>query len=228
MEDKLKYITTKDVTYKGKLFRGRKIIGTEKTLALIYPLIGKAIFTSGWRSKKEQEEILRKGASKTMDSNHRRGIAYDIWNWQEIEKEMKKLGFINDLKPWDPGHFPFGGENKARKNFPIIDSLPKNIEKYKPTNKSTTNPKIDVKFEPVTKQESKTTQYTTEVPKEAPASPQSVTGQPITQKEIVDNKILEEIKSTTPEYVKMEELPKQPELPLWKLILNFFVLWLKK
>ena len=85
----LKYITTKSVTSKGQLFRGRKIIGTEETLALIYPLIGKAIFVSGWRSKTEQEAMVKKGASKTMDSNHRRGVAYDIWNWKEMEKDIK-------------------------------------------------------------------------------------------------------------------------------------------
>lgn len=126
----LKYIQTKDIKYEGKLFRGRKIIGTEETLKIIYPLIDKAIFTWGWRSKKEQEEMVKKGVSKTLDSNHRRGVAYDIWNWKECEKEMRKLGFINDLS-WDPGHFPFGGENKARKNYKIIDELPKKLEEYK-------------------------------------------------------------------------------------------------
>lgn len=131
----LKYIMTKDVSYKGQLFRGRKIIGTEETLALIYPLIGKAIFVWGWRSKEQQDEMVKKGSSKTMDSNHCRGVAYDIWNWQECEAEMRKLGFINDLKPWDPGHFPFGGEDKARKNYPIILSLPKKLEEYKPSPK---------------------------------------------------------------------------------------------
>ncbi len=128
----LKFITTKNVTYKGKLYRGRKIIGTEDTLALIYPLIGKAIFTWGWRSKAEQAEMVKKGVSKTMDSNHRRGVAYDIYNWKEMEAKMNKLGFINDLKPWDPGHFPLGGEKKARKNFSLIDALPKKLEEYKP------------------------------------------------------------------------------------------------
>ena len=129
----MKFIITKDVTYNGKLYRGRKIIGTDDTLALIYPLIGKAIFTSGWRSKAEQAEMVKKGVSKTMDSNHRRGVAYDIYNWKDMEVPMNKIGFINDLKPWDPGHFPIWGESKARKNFPIIDTLPTDIQEFNPS-----------------------------------------------------------------------------------------------
>jgi hypothetical protein len=127
----LKFLTTGNITYKGQLFRGRKIIGTEETLALIYPLRNKAIFTSGWRSKAEQAEMVKKGASKTMDSNHLRGCAYDIWNWSEMEKEMRKLGFKNEIS-WDKGHFPLGGEDSARKNYKIISSLPKVLEEYKP------------------------------------------------------------------------------------------------
>jgi hypothetical protein len=144
----LRYINTKDIKYKGQLFRGRKIIGTEETLALIYPLRDKAIFVSGWRSKTEQEVMVKKGASKTMDSNHRRGVAYDIWNWSEMEASMRKLGFINDIS-LDKNHFPLGGEAKARKNYKIIDFLPNKLEEYKPKNKPAEKKKGETTSTPI-------------------------------------------------------------------------------
>ena len=150
----LKFIVTKDITYKGQLFKSRKIIAEEKMLALIFPLIEKAIFTHGWRSEAEQREYVNKGTSKTMDSNHRRGVCFDIWNWQECEDDMKKLGFINDLKPWDPGHFPFGGEEKARVNYVIINKLPEPLEEYK-----SMTPEHEKNYKKITKAVAKKVDY---------------------------------------------------------------------
>jgi len=172
----MKYINTSDITYNGRLFRGRKIIGTKETLALIYPLRKKAIFTHGWRSKEEQAEMVKKGVSKTLDSNHRRGVAYDIWNWKEMEGEMKKIGFINDLKPWDPGHFTPGGEAHARKTYPVLE-LTKNVDEYKPSKKVKKPEVIKMKTTPIPDIVIKApvipeTAPVVELPKEEPKAPQ--------------------------------------------------------
>lgn len=160
----LKYITTHDIKYKGQLYKGRRILGTEEMLAKIYPLRKKAIFTSGWRSKAEQAEMVKKGVSKTMDSNHRRGVAFDIWNWKEMEAEMKKIGFINDIS-WDKFHFTPGGEAKARSKYQIIDSLPDKLKEYKP--KTT---KTEAKSEPVAVKKNEVVSTPQEAPKTPPAS----------------------------------------------------------
>lgn len=166
---------TKDIRFEGQLFRGRKIVAEEEMLRLILK-VPEAIVTWGWRSKEQQAEMVKKGTSKTMDSNHRRGVAFDIWNWQQVEKKMKALGFVNDLKPWDPGHFTPGGEEAARKKYKIIDSLPKDLQEYK---------EKPVAIPPVTstKPEEKLpspTPESKEPPKVEPATPVSTPEPPIT------------------------------------------------
>lgn len=121
----LKYITTKDIKYKGQLYKGRKIIAHKDLLKLLLQ-VPEAIAYSGWRSLAEQKKLVAEGKSKTLNSNHRRGVAVDVINWKEVEPKMRKLGLINDIS-WDKNHFALGGESKATK-YPLIDTVPKVLD----------------------------------------------------------------------------------------------------
>ena len=61
--------------------------------------------TCSWRSLVSQKQLVAKGASKTLYSNHRRGTAVDcVADWDYIKKiapTMKKHGFVNDLAYWN-------------------------------------------------------------------------------------------------------------------------------
>ena len=72
-------------------------------------LICGAVETSSWRSEALQKQLYNKGASKTMFSNHRRGVALDIFPdrkyIERIDATMEKYGLKNDLGDWDFGHY---------------------------------------------------------------------------------------------------------------------------
>lgn len=124
----LKYIKTKDAKHNGLLYRCRKVIADEKLLEKLVK-VPEAIVYSSWRSLAEQKELFKQGKSKTLYSNHRRGMAVDVINWKDVEKKMNKVGLINDIS-WDKNHFTLGGESKATK-YPIYDELPKDLKEYK-------------------------------------------------------------------------------------------------
>lgn len=93
-----------------------------------------------WRSLTMQKQLVAKGASKTLYSNHRRGTAVDCaadWDYVErIAPTMKKYGLVNDLAyikgnktsdvklsgyvGWDAGHWNYGSNSEAGK-YPIIN-----------------------------------------------------------------------------------------------------------
>ena len=99
--------------------------------------------TGGWRSLALQKQLVAKGASKTLYSNHRRGSAIDCaadWDYiKRIRPTMNKYGLVNDLAyikgnvtdddpiaggvPWDGGHWNFKSNAEAMA-FPIIDEAP--------------------------------------------------------------------------------------------------------
>lgn len=104
--------------------------------------------TSSWRSLTLQRQLVARGASKTLVSNHRRGTAMDVVaNWgyiKRIASTMKKYGLINDLAyakyqsgrivattdlpragyvAWDGGHFQWESNQKAM-SYPLIDEVP--------------------------------------------------------------------------------------------------------
>jgi hypothetical protein len=108
--------------------------------------------TASWRSEKLQRQILNSGASKTMLSNHRRGVAVDCFaNWayiKAIKSTMNKYGLVNDLAyvskdwkqmddsldketpiPWDGGHWNFKS-NRDCYAYPMVDSLPNLIKDF--------------------------------------------------------------------------------------------------
>lgn len=101
--------------------------------------------TSGsWRSEAYQRQLVERGASKTMYSNHRRGTAVDCaadWAYiKRIRPTMNKHGLFNDLAylskggrvdddqlpgyyPWDGGHWNWKSNAEAQK-YDIINKLP--------------------------------------------------------------------------------------------------------
>lgn len=92
--------------------------------------------TCSWRSYTLQQQLVAKGASKTLASHHRRGVAVDCyadWDYiKRIKSVMNKYGFFNDLAyvsrdwsrasdtqsnstpvPWDGGHWNWVGNLHA-------------------------------------------------------------------------------------------------------------------
>lgn len=125
-------------------------IGYGKTLGLV--TAGEE--TCSWRSLALQKQLVARGASKTLDSNHRRGTACDVaadWDYiKRIATTMKKHGLINDLAyakysagkiiatssvqlagytAWDGGHFNWQSNSKAA-SFPIIDVAPALLKEF--------------------------------------------------------------------------------------------------
>lgn len=96
--------------------------------------------TGSWRSLALQKQLVAKGASKTLFSNHRRGTAADCaadWDYiKRIRPTMNKYGLVNDLAyikgsktsddqlpgyvAWDGCHFQLTS-NSAASKYPIID-----------------------------------------------------------------------------------------------------------
>lgn len=107
--------------------------------------------TASWRSLTLQKQLVAKGASKTLYSNHRRGTAVDAaadWNYiNKISPILKKYGLVNDLAylnkstgatsakplpgyvPWDGGHFNWQA-NEIAADYEIIDEAPLVIKQF--------------------------------------------------------------------------------------------------
>lgn len=83
--------------------------------------------TSTWRGEALQAQLLAKGATKTMTSNHRRGVALDVYPDRayvaRIAQTMRKHGLVNDLGDWDLVHFNWVS-NAHSWSYPIINELP--------------------------------------------------------------------------------------------------------
>lgn len=107
--------------------------------------------TSGsWRSESYQRQLVERGSSKTMYSNHRRGTAVDCaadWPYiKRIRPTMNKYGLVNDLAylskdgrvdddqlpgyfPWDGGHYQWKSNTEAQK-YDIINKLPVTLNQF--------------------------------------------------------------------------------------------------
>jgi len=102
--------------------------------------------TCSWRSLTLQQQLMAKGASKTLASHHRRGVAIDCYaDWDYINKIkpiMNKYGFFNDLAyvsrdwkkasdtksaetpiAWDGGHWNWVSNTHAW-GYPYENQLP--------------------------------------------------------------------------------------------------------
>lgn len=188
----LKYIDQGEKKYNGQTYRPRRIVGHPDALRALSK-VKEAIVYSSWRSLAEQKKLVAEGKSKTLQSNHRRGTAFDCVNWKEIEPKMRKAGLINDIS-LDRNHFTLGGEAKAA-NYPIIDNLPDPLTKYAP--ESSRTPK-----------KPKTTPKPTHTEKTSPASPQSVTSDSAEIVERIGEILAQEVKPTTQD--KINHLIDEP------------------
>lgn len=96
-------------------------------------LILGATETSSWRSEVLQKQLLNKGLSKTMTSNHRRGVAIDVYPdipyVRRIEATMRKHQLVNDLGDWDQVHFNWIS-NAHSWSYPIINQLPSFLKEF--------------------------------------------------------------------------------------------------
>lgn len=128
----LKVYKQKAMKFNGLLYRARDVIADELYLERLLK-VPEAIVVSSWRSLAEQKLMVANGKSKTLNSNHRRGMACDIVNWKELEAKLRKVGLMNDIS-WDRNHFAYDSESKATR-FPLIDALPKKLEEYKALDK---------------------------------------------------------------------------------------------
>jgi len=83
--------------------------------------------TGSWRSETTQKQLLARGASKTMASNHRRGVAVDCFPdrayIEKIRPFMNKYKLVNDLAPWDAVHWQYVS-NAHCWSYEIINELP--------------------------------------------------------------------------------------------------------
>lgn len=122
----LKYIIQKEKKYNGQTYRERKIIADELYLKKLVK-VPEVIVYSSWRSLEEQKKLVAEGKSKTLQSNHRRGMACDLVNWSECQDKMRSVGLINDIS-WDRNHFAYDGETEASK-YPIYDEA-NNLTQY--------------------------------------------------------------------------------------------------
>lgn len=121
------------IVWKGQRFRGRWIYGRKELLEKIYDIEG-LIVVQSFRTALEQRNLYALGRTKpgrivtyTLDSNHLRGMAIDIyWEKEYLQKYgdiLRSRGFKNDV-PGDRGHFTPYGEVQTR-----VVSLPIHLEK---------------------------------------------------------------------------------------------------
>ena len=89
----------------------------------IYGLVIGSVETSSWRSLATQIKLVSEGKSKTINSNHRRGTAIDVYPShsyiKKISTYMRSFGLVNDLD-FDPNHFNLGS-NREASEYGIID-----------------------------------------------------------------------------------------------------------
>jgi len=89
--------------------------------------------TSSWRTLAMQQLLKAQGLSKTLWSNHRRGVAVDCYPDLEyvnqIQPIMAKHGLVNDLGAWDRVHFNWQS-NKHSWTYDFIDELPLTIKDF--------------------------------------------------------------------------------------------------
>ena len=90
--------------------------------------------TGSWRRLATQKQLVAKGVSWTLYSNHRRGTAVDSfpdWTYiRKIQPVMEKYGLVNDLSKYgDGGHWNWISNEEAQK-YPLINNLPDHMTEF--------------------------------------------------------------------------------------------------
>lgn len=91
--------------------------------------LGNSELSAGWRSSTLQKQLVARGASEKMSSNHRRGVSVDSHAdkayIQTIEPTMNKFGFFRSKNR--PNHWNWISAKHCRQ-YPFIDHVPVVIE----------------------------------------------------------------------------------------------------
>jgi len=120
----LYFINQPTAKYLGQWYLQKKVYGRQEALEALLK-VPNAIVVESYRTREEQQKHIANGTSWTMDSNHRRGVAFDVVNFSEVRDEMLAAGFTHPgtQEGWgkDYFHFVYGGsEEKARMKYPIL------------------------------------------------------------------------------------------------------------
>jgi hypothetical protein len=122
------YVDRPTIEYNGVKYVQGRVYGREDALRALAKVPEAIVVprTGSFRSPKEQEALVQQGTSWTTNSNHRRGLAFDIQNFKEVRDKMIANGFTHPAtqEGWnmDFFHFVYGGSEKevARTN-PILN-----------------------------------------------------------------------------------------------------------
>ena len=132
------YVDRPTIEYNGNKYAQGRVYGREDALRALAKVPEAIVIprTGSFRSPQEQQALIQQGTSWTTNSNHRRGLAFDIQNFNEVRDKMIANGFTHPAtqEGWnmDFFHFVYGGSEKevARTN-PILN-LEKNQAKPLP------------------------------------------------------------------------------------------------
>ena len=122
------YVDRPTIEYNGVKHAQGRVYGREDALRALAKVPEAIVVprTGSFRSPKEQEALIQQGTSWTTNSNHRRGLAFDIQNFKEVRDKMIANGFTHPAtqEGWnmDFFHFVYGGsEKEVARTQPILN-----------------------------------------------------------------------------------------------------------
>ena len=122
------YVDRPTIEYNGVKYAQGRVYGREDALRALAKVPEAIVVpkTGSFRSPKEQEDLVQQGTSWTTNSNHRRGLAFDIQNFKEVRDKMIANGFTHPAtqEGWnmDFFHFVYGGsEKEVARTQPILN-----------------------------------------------------------------------------------------------------------
>lgn len=122
------YVDRPTIEYNGVKYAQGRVYGREDALRALAKVPEAIVVprTGSFRSPKEQEALIQQGTSWTTNSNHRRGLAFDIQNFKEVRDKMIANGFTHPAtqEGWnmDFFHFVYGGsEKEVARTQPILN-----------------------------------------------------------------------------------------------------------
>ena len=132
------YVDRPTIRYNNINYNQGRVFGREEALRALQRVPEAIVVprTGSFRSPSEQAELVAKGTSWTTNSNHRRGLAFDIQNFNEVRDKMLAQGFTHPAtqEGWnmDFFHFVYGGsEREVARTNPVLE-IEKNAAKPLP------------------------------------------------------------------------------------------------
>ena len=122
------YVDRPTIEYNGVKYAQGRVYGREDALRALQKVPEAIVVprTGSFRSPSEQEDLVQQGTSWVTNSNHRRGLAFDIQNFKEVRDKMIANGFTHPAtqEGWnmDFFHFVYGGsEKEVARTQPILN-----------------------------------------------------------------------------------------------------------